>query len=267
MQTTMKLGTAVILTALAMVLSVLVTAPAEANTGYHSYSSYSGPCPHWSIERVLADRNSDWDGDRLSNVDEVWVAGTNPCKHDSASFCGTQPQYCYHPRTTYTPPSYNTYYYDPYYGYYYVYVPKVPVVVAPCTGGKWTWNQVNAHPYRDWDGDGVTNYTEAVNGANPCVAPCPTAYTIDVRLNPWGDWDHDGLSNHYEVSVGSNPCVARHYHQTYTYVYTTPAPRQLPHVGGPSPTTGVNSYSCPAGYPYYHPANGQCYANPINPWG
>jgi hypothetical protein len=278
MQTTRRLGTAVILIAVAMAVSMVVTAPADANTG-HTYSSNSGPCPHWSIQNVLDDPDSDWDGDRVSNVDEVYVAGgLDPCKHDSAKFCGLQPQYCYNYTSTdyyydsyyygyygyYDPYYHGGVYYEPYGDYYYVYVPKV---ATTCAGGHWTWSQVNAHPYGDWDGDGVSNYTEAINGADPCVAPCPTAYYVDVNLNPYGDWDHDGRSNQYEVHVGSNPCVAHTYHYTYTHTYTQSTPQQLPHVGGPG-ATGVNSYDpCPAGYPYYHPQNGQCYANPIKPWG
>ena len=104
-----------------------------------------------------------------------------------------------------------------------MYVPKVTVTL--CSGGQWSWNQVNAYPYQDWDGDGVNNHTEAINGRNPCVADT--------------------------------------YYYTHTYTHTTTT--TLPHVGGSSATYTHNP--CPAGYPYFHPPNGQCYANPVKPWG
>ena len=47
-------------------------------------------------------------------------------------------------------------------------------------------------------------------------------------------------------------------------------PQRLPHVGTPTPTYSAPAPQvnpCPAGYPYFHEANGQCYANPIKPWG
>lgn len=279
MQTTRTWAAAAILIATAMALSVLVTAPADANTGHHDSPS-SGPCPNWSIQDVLDDRDSDWDGDRISNVDEIYVAGgLDPCVYDSSEFCGAQPQYCYEypsahhydPYYGYVDPyyyeyygyydpyhyyhPYHTVYYDPYGGYYFVYVPKV----FTCSGGYWSWSQVNAHPHGDWDGDGVSNHREAAHGANPCSAPCPNADFVDVLLNPNGDWDHDGRSNHYEFQTGTNPCVAA------SVFYTHPVPDPTPHA---AIATDKDDYNpCPAGYPYYHPENGQCYANPVKPWG
>lgn len=250
-----RYGWHVLLIAAGMLLSILIPSTAQANT----YSTSSGsPCPQWSVDDVLADLNGDWDGDRLSNSDEVFVSnGLNPCVNDSAAFCSTSPSYCTDVLWSDVE-------------YYLVYNPT-----RTCVSGYWTWDAVNTFPHNDWDGDGVTNHTEAINGANPCVAPCPTAYNIDVALNPWGDWDGDGRSNQSEVQNWTNPCVyntpLRLRHVT-TYVvprtYTQPQQTQrLPHVGAPTTTYVAPAPTvspCPAGYPYFHKANGQCYANPIN---
>ena len=238
----------------ALLFALLATAPpAEANDYYYVHTTSSSPCPRWSLQAVLDDPNGDWDRDRVTNADEIYVAGgLNPCVHDSTQFCSVQPASCWRYLSTDV-----VYYYHP-----------APVVTI-CSGGYWNWTAVNAHPYGDWDGDGVNNHTEAANGANPCIAPCPTAYYVDVALNPWGDWDGDGRSNYSEVNHGTNPCR----YDGYVYVYTQPAPTQqrLPHVGGPShapaPTYTAPAPThnpCPAGYPYFHPHNGKCYANPVN---
>ena len=255
-----------LLVALAVFVTVLIPGnSAEANEHYYYYSNPSGPCPNWSIDDVLADLDGDWDGDRVDNGDEVFVSnGLNPCVYDSADFCVTNPTYCYDVLWSDVE-------------YYLVYN---VTSARTCVGGYWSWASVNANPHGDWDHDDVSNLREANNGANPCVAPCPTAYHIDVALNPWGDWDYDGRSNQLEVTQRTNPCVYNapirvQYVQvpvvTYTYVPQTTTQR-LPHVGSPATTTTYVAPAptvnpCPAAYPYFHEANGQCYANPIKPWG
>lgn len=243
-----------LVTAAALLASVLMAAPAEAtgNEHYYYYSHASGPCPSWSIQDVLDDPGGDWDRDRVSNADEIYVAGgLNPCRYDSTKFCELQPASC-------TGYARNRVYH------------RRPVVTI-CSGGYWNWNAVSASPSTDWDADGITNLAEANAGANPCTKPCPVTYQIDVALNPWGDWDGDGRSNVDEFHAGTDPC------RYNGYVYTRPAPRvtttttttqRLPHVGGPAPTVTYTPPAptvnpCPAGYPYYHSENGQCYANPV----
>ena len=276
-------------TAVLFAASVVLAAPgasAHHDRGYFYHLNYvdyqrpSNPCPRYSIQDVLDDQDGDWDRDRVSNAAEIYVAGgLNPCVYDSTNFCNLQPQFCYD----------------------YVYSPGYT-----CASGYWSWSEVNANPWADWDGDGVSNYTEAVNGANPCVRPCPSPTRIDVALNPnadwdgdgvsnatevrqgtrpcdrssfvinpcpywnqyhvrsdpYGDWDRDGHSNHYEVSYGWNPCSTQQVRLPHV---TSPPPQRLPHVVV-APTPAPRPL-CPAGYPYYHPGNGKCYANPINPWG
>lgn len=163
------------------------------------------PCPNPSTNELNAEPHGDWDGDGYSNIAEV-RAGTNPCNSRS------------HPR--YQPATHNVYsdyYYNPH-GYY-VYVPAAPrPLPTPVPTPKpiqrtarticpfWTRADVNAQPNHDWDGDGISNIQELRNGTNPCV---------------------------------SNRRV-----------------RQLPRVGTPHP-------NCPVGYPHYHPGTGKCHINPI----
>ncbi len=250
--------------ALAVFVAVLIPSAAEAST----YTSSSNPCPSWSISDVLADLDGDWDGDRVDNGDEVFVSnGLNPCVYDSTQWCANNPSYCYD--VLWSDVEYHLIY--------------NVTRTRTCVGGYWSWASVNANPAGDWDSDGVSNKHEADNGANPCVAPCPTAYHIDVALNPWGDWDFDGRSNRAEVDNWTNPCVYNApLRVTYvqvpvvTYVQVPQhQPQRLPHVGSstyqaPAPTYQAPAPTvnpCPAGYPYFHEANGQCYANPIKPWG
>ena len=248
--------------ALAVFVAVLIPSAADAsNEHYYYYSTTDGPCPNWSIDDVLADLDGDWDGDRVDNGDEVFVSnGLNPCVYDSTQWCVNNPSYCY-----------DVLWSDVEYHLVYNVTSS-----RTCVGGYWSWASVNANPHGDWDSDGVNNRYEASNGANPCVAPCPTAYNIDVALNPHGDWDFDGRSNQNEVNAWTNPCVYNApvrvtYVQVPVVTHTAPQQQQrLPHVGAPTstysaPAPAVNP--CPAGYPYFHEANGQCYANPITPWG
>lgn len=263
----------VVIVAFAMLLGMVVIAPSQADA--HGDS----PCPHFSIHDVFADPDGDWDHDRASNAVELYN-GLKPCVPDATTFCTNNPTLCSAPVNT---------------------------VVHNCASGYWSWAAVNANPNGDWDGDGVSNYHEARNGANPCVKPCPYPRHVDVSLNPNGDWDYDGTSNAVEVWNGTNPCTAyitnpcphwtaAHVHnhpngdwdrdgfsnRTELYNGTNPCtanvvivvpthvPDRLPHVGGPThQPPGVvpaPTPTCPPGYPYYHPANGKCYANPIRPF-
>lgn len=266
MQSKMFFVFKIALLAVSMLVAVIAM-PSEADANEYYYNSNSTPCPHWSIDDVLADLHGDWDHDRVSNSDEVWHAGLNPCKSDSAKWCannqGCQKTYYY-----YTPAPkrhhHNT-------TYYYVPQPAATTYVVhnPCSS-SWSWNYVNANPHGDWDHDGVTNHTEAKHGANPCAKPCGYPTNTDVALNPHGDWDGDGHTNNTEAKAHTNPCnassrpvVQRLPHITYTPVITyqptvTYQPQRLPH---------VNTPRCPAGYPHYHAGNGKCYANPVRNTG
>jgi len=249
------------LLAVSMLVAVIAL-PSEADANNYSHTHSSSPCPQWSIDDVLADKDGDWDNDRVSNAAEVWQAGLNPCVSDSAKWCanygGCARVYYYYRAPKHHTPT-----------YYYVQQP-VRVVHNPCASA-WSWTYVNANPHGDWDRDGVTNHTEAKHGANPCAKPCGHPTTVDVALNPHGDWDGDGHTNTAEVTARTSPCNA----------HSRPVVQRLPHVTRYEPVVTykpvityqtqrlphVETPSCPAGYPYYHAANGKCYANPIRTTG
>lgn len=162
-----------------LLMSALVTAPsADAQQS----AVGSNPCPNFSIQNVFDDPNSDWDGDRVTNLVEL-NNGMKPCQADGDQFCLVAPSLCL----------------------------KVYTPAFSCATTPWTWAAVNAAPNADWDNDGVSNIVEARNGANPCVHPCPNPTQIDLILNPHGSWDNDGISNNVEVSLGQNPCSATVY--------------------------------------------------------
>ena len=87
-----------------------------------------------------------------------------------------------------------------------------------------------------------------------------------VNAMPNYDWDGDGVSNSKEVWRGTSPCQ---YNAAVVYVPYVKAPQRLPHVAytaytyTPPPPPKPR---CPYGYPYYHPFNGLCYANPVGAW-
>ncbi len=200
----------------------------------------AGPCPQYSIDQVLADPEGDWDRDRIGNRDEIYKTGSNPCARDSAIHCNNGSIYCRAP---------------------------YPPTKTQCRIHSIVWPAIQANPNGDWDGDGISNTVEYRSGANPCSAPCPRPLTVDVLLNPNADWDDDGLSNGRELLLGTNPCKKN------VVTRVAPAPR-LPHVQtlvpkpAPVPTPApapVVPVHCPAGYPYFHPDTGLCYANPIRP--
>lgn len=91
----------------------------------------------------------------------------------------------------------------------------------PCAGGQWTQGQLRANPHGDWDGDGITNLTEAQHRTLPCTLPCHYLLVIDIQLNPRGDWDGDGVDNLSEYNNSLNPCA----YNDYTIV---PASRNRP---------------------------------------
>ena len=230
---------------LAMMLVVLVPSTRDAEAS-------GSPCPGFSLNDVLADLDGDWDGDRLENGDEIYLAGLNPCRFDATEFCGAQPQVC---RTR-------------------VFVDaRFTSILQTCVNGRWTFTAVQAFPHADWDNDGVTNLVEANNGVNPCRKPCANLTQTDVALNPWGDWDNDGRSNSYEYRNGLNPCVAPSRTSNRTVVVTTTTTTTTTNTGittvvgsasGSSASASTpSSPSCPAGYPYWSPTHRQCYANPI----
>lgn len=261
-----KLGALVLSTM--MLMAFLVPTPtAEAS------ASSESPCPHWSIQAVLDNPNGNWDHDLVNNVNELYN-GLDPCTVDTSAFCnsGGNPL-CLYPT--------------------YVYVSYSSACLSSIT----------AYPTADYDGDGVSNNAEILNGADPCAHPCPNWTSADLALNPNGSWDFDGVSNAIEVNQGTNPCNGYSYsynpcpyyslaqvssmpgydwdgdgvsnsaevqrgtspcsYDAVRYVYQ--APQRLPHVNTrpvyvpPTPPAPV----CPYGYPYYHPGNGLCYANPV----
>lgn len=221
----------------AMFITLFVPAEAEAK------ASAKSPCPHYAIQDVFADRYGDWDHDRMANITELYN-GFNPCLNDSARYCATNAWNCT-ALIAQNPCAVTDYHY---YGYsydgYYYYTPLT----------SWTWAHINSDPNGDWDKDGVSNHAEAKAGANPCLKPCPNPSKADLALNPNGDWDRDRVSNTTEIAQGTDPC------NKYSY-YS----QRLPHVDAPyvqidKPAPG---YQCPYGYPYYHPATGLCYANPV----
>lgn len=262
-----------------MLLTLVVPTPAaEASSGYT-------PCPHYSIQDVFDDPHTDWDNDGVGNSDELYN-GLNPCIVDTASFCSGGNTLC----------RYGRYGHHGHYGHNYHYRAHY---VSPCQ------NAVSTNPYGDYDGDGFSNVVESRNHANPCSKPCPNATNADLALNPNGDWDGDGQSNALEVSNGSSPCNSYDTYRlhnpcpywnqsqrtfqayldwdgdgiynindaspcTYNARVHYPAPqvqtqRQLPHVSNNTYTP--TSYTCPAGYPYFHPGNNRCYANPTTGYG
>lgn len=262
-----------------MLLTLVVPAP-TADARHHG----STPCPNYSIQDVHNDPNSDWDGDTVSNSDELYN-GYNPCIRDTGAFCAAGGNaLCRYPN--------------------YVVVP----VNNACN------NAVATNPNGDYDGDGIANATEVRNWANPCSHPCPNPTNADIALNPNGDWDGDRVSNAVEVSRGTGPCVinsatyyTRDYNPcpywnhaearampnldwdgdgwtnayevangwspctaNYTHIQAKPKPapyvshvqtKRLPHVNYTPPK--LPAPVCPQNYPYFHKGNGLCYANPV----
>lgn len=76
----------------------------------------------------------------------------------------------------------------------------------PCSGTRIYVYQVEADPWSDWDGDGISNIDEVNSGAAPCARPCTYLTAVDIQLNPRGDWDGDGVDNQSEHQNGFNPC-------------------------------------------------------------
>lgn len=291
---------ALIIAALVATITILATtSKAEAQSFYRHT-----PCPSYSIDDVFADPHGDWDGDGISNWDEL-DNGQNPCEKDDGTFCLASPGLC--KRT----------------GYF-----------KYCVNNTWTEEHVRADPKGDWDGDGISNIQELRNGTNPCLKPCPNPSRNELNAEPYGDWDGDGYNNITEVRHGTNPCNSRSYPRQLQYY--TPAPsHQIHHGSGyyvyvptapvyvtlptPTPTprpvikplrnpcpywtardvqaqpnldwdgdgisnsqevrNGTNpcvsnrqrrstptTSACPAGYPYFHPGTGKCHSNPIKPW-
>ena len=241
-------GTVLGIVALSMAMLFTLLVPGETAEA----SAYSSPCPHYSIQDVFNDPNGNWDGDHVNNSDELYN-GLNPCLVDTGTFCGTGGN----PLCNY--PTYR----------YIEYVQK-DVVNNPCHRSTFLY------PHDDYDRDGVTNQNEIWAGTDPCiynappqVAPCPYYNAHQVTAWPNYDWDGDGVTNLVEWRQGTNPCVSN---AVVVYQPVRPRVYRLPHV--------VNTYTppprrvvvqpvtvlprvCPAGYPYFHPGNGQCYANPV----
>jgi len=141
----------------------------------------SSPCPHYAIQDVFGDPNGNWDGDLVRNSDELYN-GLNPCIVDTGAFCaGGGNSLCLYPTVTYT------------------------TVSSRCAAS------VNAFPNGDYDGDGISNYVEVQNYADPCKYPCPNPTNADLALNPNGSWDNDNISNAVEVNQGTNPCDGYQY--------------------------------------------------------
>lgn len=248
---------------LAAVIPLLSTSDAAASPN---------PCPSYAIDDVHADRQNDWDKDRISNHNEIYVTGTNPCTPD-VGYCLKYPNDC------------------------------LPAPASSsCPKGHLFWHALHADPHGDWDHDGYTNTYEIHNGANPCKKPCPNFTYADVLLDPFGAWDSDNQTNLLEWQRGTNPCNGREYNpcpawSQYQVDYmpgldwdndgtsnsvevkagTSPCHRapkvvvnqvtttRLPHVTQivPTPTPVVSATTCPPGYPYFHAGNGLCYANPV----
>lgn len=265
---------------LAVLVTLLTPGNAEASVALHSGS----PCPNYALSDVYADPDGDWDHDRLSNRDEIFYATLNPCIKDASTYCSQT-----HTSWRCLPEYKKTHHGSYYVNYHYAY---------GCTSsGHWYWSSVNYHPHGDWDGDGISNYTEAAKGANPCAKPCPHAKSIDIALNPHADWDGDHRTNATEQAHRTDPCSANSFnpcpHYSHHHVNLMPSADwdgdgvhnrnevyygsnpcvagsvRLPHVVHVAPTpppvihTITPGYQCPYGYPYYHPGNGLCYANPI----
>ena len=278
----------------AAVISVLLpTAAADATQQYQQQYYYStNPCPWFSVQNVTDDPNSDWDNDGVNNRDEFYN-GLKPCVPDTATFCaGGGNPLCRYP--SYAPVSspcqisVQTTPTADYDGDGVRNSDEVRNGADPCTHPcpYPTHADLSLNPNADWDRDGVSNAVEVSRGTDPCnvrpVNPCPYWTAAHVNAAPNLDWDGDGATNANEVWAGSNPCVARVV--TYTYVapkpvYVAPPTTRLPHVTtyvAPTTTTRlphVTTYvaptrpACPHGYPYYHPGNGKCYANPVgNHW-
>lgn len=81
----------------------------------------------------------------------------------------------------------------------------------PCRGTQIFVAQVEADPWSDWDGDGISNIDELNYGTPPCALPCNYLTVTDIQLNPRGDWDRDGVDNLSEHQNGFNPCVPDQY--------------------------------------------------------
>jgi len=241
---------------MAMFFALLVPAPtADA-------AASGNPCPHFSIQDVFDDPNGNWDGDQINNSDELYN-GLNPCIVDSASVCnpGGNP-ICNYPV---------------YANHHYLEVVRADTVNNPCHRSTFLF------PLEDYDRDGVINQHELNAGTDPCVynapalvQPCPHYNVHQVTAAPHYDWDGDGVSNLVEWRRGTNPCVAPVVYQQPVTVYVQPRTHRLPHVANTLPTATVQRTrplrsapvvqtvaACPAGYPYAHPSNGLCYANPV----
>lgn len=163
--------------AVALIAVMLIASPQQADA-----QTTAAPCPSYSIQDVFDDPSTDWDKDRVNNKDELYN-GLNPCLYDTDDFCGTGGNVLCR------------------YGAYGTNVPT-----SLCYSTSWSWADVNANRYGDWDKDGITNDAEARNGLNPCVHSCKNVTRTDVNLNPNGSWDRDGVSNRTEVQQGTNPC-------------------------------------------------------------
>lgn len=209
------------------------------------------PCPRYSISDIHADPDGDWDRDGISNNDELYHLGLDPCVHDSQDHCNSGSPYC-------------KYRYE-------------KTVNRLCSSVHWRFFAFEVFPEADFDHDGVSNLDEFFAGTNPCKfdapktvswSPCPAWTAQHVYNDPNGDWDKDGRSNIHELNYRTNPCA-----YDYTVFYYAPAPAptvRLPHVTvkptapAPRPTPApTRQVTCPANYPYYHYRTGLCYANPI----
>lgn len=263
-----------VIVAFAMLLGMVVIAPSQAEA-HHA----SSPCPRFSIHDVFADPNGDWDHDRASNAVELYN-GLQPCVPDASQFCNANPSLCSAPVTTIVHNCSNGY-------WSWSWVNSYPnhdwdgdgisnrvearnganPCAPPCPYPRSA--DISLNPNGDWDYDGVPNAHEIWVGTNPCRAhvtnPCPHWTNTHVHNHPNSDWDGDGFSNLTELYNGTSPCV-----RNVLVVVPAPKPDRLPHVGGPvhQPPVVVPAPTptCPAGYPYFHPGNGQCYANPVSPW-
>ena len=176
------------------------------------------PCPAYSIASVFDEPTSDWDGDNLSNILELYN-DLDPCVADVVA----QPSTVADGQlaTGATAP---------------VVQAETPLATEtddavvedlnPCPA--YGIDSVFADPDGDWDADRVSNLVEFDNRLDPCtfdasaasqvadVAPtasasdsgvCPSFSIDDVYADADGDWDGDRASNLNEFFNNSDPCL------------------------------------------------------------
>ena len=109
------------------------------------------PCPGFNVADVLADPDSDWDQDRISNTFEFYN-NMNPCVYTAEVLASVG-----------------------------TFIPG-PKAGSPCP--NFTLDNIFNDPDSDWDNDGKTNVAEFYDNGQPCVYQAVAAPATTTRVTP-----------------------------------------------------------------------------------